>query len=163
MLIIFTLFFILLSFWIVLFVFNGAFNSIFLLGGILVSFLISLVTVKTKLYNERTEFLCLQVGFYKLLISKIIYSFTENIYLAFQFIKINNSLIPIVDYILVENDNVVQNALLCSVLNMNCGINSCIIKNQCLMIHSLNELFFTPNQLYFLNIEVRNINDDSLV
>jgi hypothetical protein len=48
-------------------------------------------------------------------------------------------------------------------LNMNCGILSCIVKNQCLMVHSLSELFFTPNQLYFLNIEVQNINDDNLI
>lgn len=163
MLVFFTLFFILFSFWIVTFIFNGMLNSIFLLVGIFVSSLVSLFIMKTKLYGVRSEFLCLQIGFYKLLFKKIFSSFGENIYLAFQFLKIKSSLLPVVDYILVENDNVIQNALLCGILNLSCGVTACIVKNQCLMIHSLSELFFTPNQLYFLNIDVQNINDDNLV
>jgi hypothetical protein len=146
-----------------MFIFSGTLNGVFLLSGVFISFAISSLVIKAKLYNERSEFLCLQFGFYKLLLKSIMHSFGENIYLAFQFLKTNNTLIPIVDYILVENDNVTQNALLCGIMNLNCGVLSCIIKNQCLMIHSLNELFFTPNQLYFLNIEIKNVNDDNLV
>jgi hypothetical protein len=163
MLVFFTLFFILFSFWTILFIFNGLMNGVFIMVGIIVSFLVSLFIIKTKLYNERSEFLCLQVGFYKLLVKKIIYSFTENVYLAFRFLGFGNSIVPVVDYILIENDNAIHNALLCGILNLNCGILSCVIKNQCLMVHSIDELFFTPNQLYFLNIEVKNINDDNLV
>jgi hypothetical protein len=156
-------FFMLFSFWTVLFMFSGVLNGIFLLGGVIFSFIVSLFVTKVKLYNERSEFSCLQVGFYKLLLRNVFGSLGESIYLAFQFLKIENNLIPIIDYVLIDNENTIQNALLCGIMNINCGILSCVIKNQCLMIHSLNELFFTPNQLYFLNIDIKRINDDNVV
>ena len=158
-----TIFFILVAFWIILFVFNSLFNAYFLIIGIVLSFFITRFLLISKLYSNRSEFLFLQFGFYKLLLNKLGRSFSENLYLAFQFLKPDNNLIAIFDYLFVENDNIYQNSATCSILNLNFGCVSTIIKNQCIIVHSMNELFFTPNQLFFLNIESQKMNDDNLI
>lgn len=110
-----------------------------------------------------SEFLCLQFGFYSMVFKKILTIFTENIYLAFQFLKPNNTIDPVIDYLYIDNDSIFENNLANNMLNMNCGIISAIIKNQCIIIHSINSLFFSPNQLYFLSLETQKVNDDSII
>ncbi|MBO4956769.1 MAG: hypothetical protein J6C50_02950 [Rickettsiales bacterium] len=131
--------------------------------GIVISIIVSMLMIKLKLYSANSGFLCLQVGFYSMFIKKIIVVFTENIYLAFQFIKPNNTIDPVLDYLYIENDNIFENSLANNILNMNFGIISAIIKNQCIIIHSINKLFFSPNQLYFLSLETQKVNDDGIV
>ena len=163
MLLFFTLFFILFSFWVILFIFNSMFTITLLAVGIVISIIVSMLMIKLKLYSANSEFLCLQVGFYSMFIKKIIVVFTENIYLAFQFIKPNNTIDPVLVYLYIVNDNIFENSLANNILNMNFGIISAIIKNQCIIIHSINKLFFSPNQLYFLSLETQKVNDDGIV
>lgn len=163
MLTFFTLFFILFSLWLVLFLFNSMFSVGIILFGLFITILITIVVLKLKLYNYRNEFIFLQFGFYKMLVQKLIVSFGENLYLAFQFILPSNNIDPVVDYLFNENDNIYENNLTCNIFNLSFGVVSCLIKNQCFFIHSINSVFFSPNQLYFLNIETQKINDDSLV
>lgn len=163
MLTFFTLFFILFSLWLVLFLFNSMFSVSIILFGLFITILITIVVLKLKLYNYRNEFIFLQFGFYKMLAQKLIVSFGENLYLAFQFILPSNNIDPVVDYLFNENDNIYENNLTCNIFNLSFGVVSCLIKNQCFFIHSMNSIFFSPNQLYFLNIETQKINDDSLV
>ena len=163
MLLFFTLFFIFYSFWVVLFIFNSMLNVYFLLLGVVISGIVAKVAISTKLYSERNEFIFLQFGFYKLLIQKICINFLENFYLAFEFMKPDNNLMPLLDYLFIENENINENALACNLLNLNFGCVAAVIKNQCIIIHSMNDLFFTPNQLYFLSIESQKINDDNLI
>jgi hypothetical protein len=131
--------------------------------GIIISIFISAVVIKLKLYSHQSEFLFLQFGFYNILSKKIFLCFGENIYLAFQFLLPRNNIDPIIDFLYIDDNNIFKNNLVCNILNMNFGIINCIIKNQCFFIHSMNELFFSPNQLYFLSVEVQRIHDDSLI
>lgn len=163
MLLFFSLFFILFSFWIVLFIFNSSFTITLLLIGIVISSLIALLSIKSRLYSANSEFTFLQFGFYSMFIKKIIVFFSENVYLAFQFLKPNSNVDPVIDYLFIENDNIFENNLANNTLNMNFGIISAIIKNQCLIIHSINYLFFSPNQLYFLSLETQKVSDDSII
>lgn len=163
MLTFFTLFFILFSFWLLFFVFNSIFNVLIIVFGFIISGIIAITAMKYKLYSSRNQFIFLQLGFYKLLVEKIVVSFGENIYLAFQFLLPNNNIDPVVDYLFNENDDIYENNLVCNIFNINFGIVTCLVKNQCFFVHSLNSLFFSPNQLYFLNIETQKVNDDSLV
>lgn len=119
--------------------------------------------IKLKIYTLNNEFIFLQFGFYSMLVKKICVTFTENIYLAFEFIKPSSNIDPVIDYLFVENDNMFENSLANNILNINFGIISSIIKNQCLIIHSINKLFFSPNQLYFLSLETQRVSDDGLV
>ncbi|MDR1498825.1 MAG: hypothetical protein LBS34_00865 [Rickettsiales bacterium] len=134
-----------------------------LMFGVVVSAIISFFSIKLKLCSHQSEFLFLQFGFYGILAQKIIISFGENIYLAFQFLIPYNNLNPTIDLLYVENNNIYENSLMCNILNLSFGIVSCMIKNQCLFIHSMGDLFFSPNQLYFLNIETQRVHDDSLL
>lgn len=163
MLLFFTLFFILFSFWIVLFIFNSMITIPMLCVGVVVCVLITVIAIKLKLYSMNSEFLCLQFGFYSMVFKKILTIFTENIYLAFQFLKPNNTIDPVIDYLYIDNDSIFENNLANNMLNMNCGIISAIVKNQCIIIHSINSLFFSPNQLYFLSLETQKVNDDSII
>lgn len=163
MLLFLTLFFIIFSIWCILFILNSLFNSLFLILGVLVSIFLTKITISLKLYTNRNQFMFLQFGFYKLVFNKLMIYFTENLYLAFQFLKPNNTIIPLLDYLFVENSDITENALACNILNLNTGCIASIIKNQCIIIHSMNELFFTPNQLYFLSVETKKINDDNLI
>lgn len=119
--------------------------------------------IKLKLYSANNEFIFLQFGFYSMLIKNMIIVFTENLYLAFQFIKPHSTIDPVIDYLYIENDNIYENNLTNNILNMNFGIISAIIKNQCIIIHSINSLFFSPNQLYFLSLETQRVSDDSII
>lgn len=163
MLIFFTLFFTLFSFWTIMFIFKSSFSIIIIIFGFIISLIISWLTIKLKLYSNKNEFLFLQFGFYNMLIKKIVISFGENIYLAFQFLIPYNNLNPVVDYLYNENNNIYENNLTCNMLNSSFGVLACLIKNQCFFIHSMGDLFFSPNQLYFLNIEIQKVNDDSLI
>ncbi len=163
MLTFFTLFFILFSLWLVLFLFNSMFTLWIVIFGFIITILIAVLVLKLKLFNFRNEFIFLQFGFYKMLMEKLTVSFGENLYLAFQFLLPVNNIDPVVDFLFNENDNIYENNLTCNIFNLSFGVISCLIKNQCFFVHSMSSVFFSPNQLYFLNIETQKINDDSLV
>ncbi len=163
MLLFFTLFFTLFSFWILLFIFNSTITIGLLAIGIVISAMVATYAIKLKLYTLNNEFIFLQLGFYSMLIRRLIVVFTENIYLAFQFIKPDNTIDPVIDYLYVDDENMYDNSLANNMLNLNFGIISAIIKNQCLIIHSINSLFFSPNQLYFLSLDTQRINDDNII
>ena len=163
MLLFFSLFFILFGFWVILFLFNSYFTFTVLLIGCIISLLITIVSIKLRLFSSRNEFLFLQLGFYKMIFSKLITYVSETLYLAFEFLKVNNYIDPVIDYLFVDDENIYENNLSNAALTLNAGIISAIIKNRCIIIHSMNKLFFTPNQLYFLSIESQKVNDDGLV
>lgn len=163
MLLFFTLFFILFSFWLILFIFNSYFTISILIIGAIASIFITIITIKLRLFSLKSEFLFLQFGFYKILAKKFITYVSETFYLAFEFLKINNYIDPVIDYLSVENESIYENNLSNAMLSLNAGIISAIIKNKCIIIHSINKLFFTPNQLFFLSIESQKVNDDNLV
>ena len=163
MLLFFTLFFILLGFWSLLFIFNSYFSFVILLSGIFTSFFISIICIKLRLFSIRNEFLFLQFGFYKLFFKRIANGFLETIYLSFEFLKINNYIDPVLDYLYIDNENIYENNLASNLINLDAGTISSIIKNQCIVIHSINKLFFTPNQLYFLSLDSQKVNDDNLI
>ena len=163
MLLFFTLFFTLFSFWILLFIFNSTITIGLLAIGIVISAMVATYAIKLTLYTLNNEFIFLQLGFYSMLIRRLIVVFTENIYLAFQFIKPDNTIDPVIDYLYVDDENMYDNSLANNMLNLNSGIISAIIKNQCLIIHSINSLFYSPNQLYFLSLDTQRINDDNII
>lgn len=163
MLLFFTLFFILFSFWLILFIFNSYFTISILIIGAIASIFITIITINLRLFSLKSEFLFLQFGFYKMLMKKFITYVSETFYLAFEFLKINNYIDPVVDYLSVENESIYENNLSSTMLSLNAGVISAIIKNKCIIIHSINKLFFTPNQLFFLSIESQKVNDDNLV
>ncbi|MBR2141100.1 MAG: hypothetical protein IJ853_01985 [Rickettsiales bacterium] len=146
-----------------LFIFNSTITIGLLAIGIVISAMVATYAIKLKLYTLNNEFIFLQLGFYSMLIRRLIVVFTENIYLAFQFIKPDNTIDPVIDYLYVDDENMYDNSLANNMLNLNFGIISAIIKNQCLIIHSINSLFFSPNQLYFLSLDTQRINDDNII
>lgn len=163
MLLFFTLFFILFGFWLILFLFNSYFSFLMLFCGIVFSFFISSLCIKLRLFSIKNEFLFLQFGFYKIFFKKIFNGFFESLYLGFEFLKINNYIDPVIDYLYIDNENIYENNLTSNLLNLNAGMVSSIMKNKCIVIHSINKLFFTPNQLYFLSLDSQKVNDDNLV
>ena len=163
MLLFFTLFFILFGFWLILFIFNSYFTVPILVIGAISSVFITIITLKLRLFSFKSEFLFLQFGFYKMLLNKVINYISETFYLAFEFLKINNYIDPVIDYLSVENESIYENNLSSVMLSLNAGIISAVIKNKCIIVHSINKLFFTPNQLYFLSIESQKVIDDNLV
>lgn len=162
MLLFFTLFFILFGFWLILFIFNSYFSFLIVLFGVFISAIITMICMKLRLFTLKNEFLFLQFGFYKVLFKKFLNNFLESIYLAFEFLKFIPYVDPVIDYLYIDNENIYENNLVTNLLNLNSGLISSILKNQCIVIHSINKLFFTPNQLYFLSLDSQKVNDDTL-
>ena len=52
-----------------------------------------------------------------MMFKKILSIFTENIYLAFQFWKPNNTIDPVIDYLYIDNDSVFENNLANNILS----------------------------------------------
>ena len=163
MLIFLTLFFTYLCIWIILFLLNSIFSSLYFLLGVAICLFVSYITVKLKVINHKTNFLFLQIGFYKYIFSKINASLLYTIYLTLQFYKKEQNFEEIVDYIYVDNPNVHEMALMTNTLNLLPGVICCAIKKQHLIVHSLGFQYFIPSDIFVLNDEILNIYDDNII
>lgn len=163
MLIFLTLFFTYLCIWIILFLLNSLFSSLYFLVGVCICLFVSYLTIKLKIVNQKTNFLFLQVGFYKYIFSKINTSLLYTIYLTLQFYKKKQNFEEVVDYVYVDNSNLYEVALIVNTLNLLPGVICCALKKQHLVIHSLGFQYFIPSDIFILNDEISNIYDDNVI
>lgn len=160
----FTLFFINLSFWIILFLSNGSFSSFSLVIGIILSFVISYATLKLKLISKKNDYLFLQFGFYKFIFSKINNAFYYNIKFAYKILtNKTKDFSPLVDYIYSEDNDVYETCLLVNTLNMLPGVICIAIKKGYFAIYSLGYEYFIPSDIFLFSQEILHVYDDSLI
>lgn len=162
MLIFLTLFFTNLSILVLLLLFNSYFNFIYFILIILISLLISYLTIKLKLVNQKTNFLFLQLGFYKFIFKKFNSMFLFSFYLTWQLYK-KKPIEPIVDYIYIDNSNLHEITLIINTLNLLPGIICCATRKQYLIIHSLGFQYFIPSDIFILNNEIIDVYDDNII
>ena len=160
----FTLFFINLGLWIVLFLSNGQFNSIYLIVGIVLSLFISHLALRLRLIQKKDDYLFLQLGFYKFIFSKINNAFYYNMKFAYKILtNKTKDFNPLVDYIYLENDDVCETCLLVNTLNMLPGIVCIAIKKGYLVVYSLGYEYFIPSDIFLFNQEILRTYDDGLI
>lgn len=160
----FTLFFINLGLWTILFISNGHFSSLRLIIGILLSFTVSHLALSLKLVLKKNDYLFLQFGFYKFIFSKINNAFYSNLKFAYKILtNKTKDFNPLIDYIYSENNDVCETCLLVNTLNMLPGVTCISIKKGYIVVYSLGYEYFIPSDIFLFNQEISKVYDDSLI
>lgn len=164
MLVFLTLFFTNLSLWLLFFILNSYFNTLYFMFGIIISVVISYLTVKLRLINRQNNFLFLQLGFYKFVFDKINLMFSCTLKFSYYLLTNNKKKFePTIDHLYIDNSNIYEVNLLVNLLNMLPGVVCIAIRKQYLLVYSLGFEYFIPSDIFILGRDLNGIYDDSLV
>lgn len=162
--VLFSLFFIYLSIWMILFLSSSQFNSLYLVVGVVISFIVAYLSVILKFVSKKGKFLFLQFGFYRFIFNKINNSFYYTTTFAYKILTgKTQSFTPLVDYIYLENDDIYETALLVNTLNMLPGVICITIKRRYIVVYSIGYEYFIPTDVFLFNQDIINAYDDSLI
>ena len=160
--VLFSLFFIYLSIWIVLFLSSSQFNSLYLVIGVVISFIVAYLSLRLKFVSKKGKFLFLQFGFYRFIFNKVNNSFYYTVMFAYKILT-GKSFAPLVDYIYLENDDIYETALLVNTLNMLPGVICMVVKRRYIVVYSVGYEYFIPTDIFLFNQDIVSAYDDSLV
>jgi len=149
--------------WIIALFFSHAVNIILILAGFLISIIITMLAFKTSIVSQNTEFLFLQFGFYEYIFRKIINNFKNVFKICSQFYKRNTKFTSILDYVFLNKDSDSQSALAANLLTLLPGTIGILMKKRYLIVHSLDEKYFSLSEMYNITTEIGKIDDDSLI
>lgn len=158
-----TLFLILFAFWMAMSVSANFITIPFILLGLLSSIIISVIAYRIKILNPKHQFLFLQIGFYNYLFGIINQNFFKNFKTAFEFIKKEPNIDPVVDYIFVDKENDSETALFVASLGLIPGAICFAIKKKYLIVHLLDKQYLSLLDIHNANIAVSSVYDDSIV
>jgi len=158
---IFNLFLVLLFFWFIFAGAGGVLSWLYLFLGIIVSATISLIAWKIKLINQSTDFLFLNLGFYKHFCKLIFCSFFKSIALLFS--SSFKTLNPVTYYLPITKQNSSELALFMSTISLIPGLFCLGLKDDELIIHALDEKYFKQSKINEIYNNLKSIKDDRLV
>lgn len=159
----FTLFLLLFIMWIMALFFSHAINIALILAGLLISVVITIFTFKSSIVSQNTEFLFLQFGFYEYIFKKIIGNLKNVFKICSQFYKRKAQFTSILDYVFLNKDSDAESVLVANLLTLLPGTLGILMKKRYLIVHSLDEKYFSLAEMYNITMEVGKIDDDSLI
>ncbi|HSQ98253.1 MAG TPA: Na+/H+ antiporter subunit E [Rickettsiales bacterium] len=159
----FTLFLLLFIIWITSLFLSNTVNVLLLITGFIISIIITLFVFKTSIIGQNTEFLFLQFGFYKYIFGKIINHIKNVFIICSKFYKKDIKFTSILDYVFLNKDSDAESALVANLLTLIPGTMGILMKKRYLIVHSLDEKYFSLSEMYNITVEVGKIDDDSLI
>lgn len=161
MLNIFNFFLFLMTLWGLFMLGSSKVSLVYFLLGTISSFLISFASFKANIFNKKSELLYLSLGFYKhfikIYLGEVLRSLSLLVKLAFKSCEPNL-------YQLKLNEKYLTNKeLLIASINMNAGMFYVGSKKDDMLIHAVSKDSFERIDIHKLCLNLRNINDDSLV
>ncbi len=161
MLNIFNFFLFLMSLWGLFMIGSSKISLAYFLFGIVSSILISFTSFKANIFNKNSELLYLSVGFYKHFVKIYLRDFFKSLSLLFRLAF--KGCVPNL-YQLKLNDKYLTNKeLLIASINMKSGIFYVGSKGDEMLIYAVSKDCFEKIDIHKLCLNLRNINDDSLV
>jgi len=163
MLNIFNLFLFLLTLWFLFMFFGNDFSIPFLSFGIFSSILISIISFRLKLIDEKSELLYLSLGFYRHFIGLYFKNFLSSIFLILDLAINRKSLHPTLHKVKFRESYNFNPALLLSSYNMTTGLFAIAMENDEIIIHAIHEDYYYKFDLLHNTLNLSNVNDDNLV
>lgn len=158
-----TLFLLLFILWVTSLLLSNNVNIFLFAIGLFISLVITLYVFKTSIVSQNTKFLYLQFSFYKYILGKIIENFKNVFKICSKFYKKDTKFTSILDYVFLNKDSDVESVLVANLLTLMPNTIGILMKKRYLIVHSLDEQYFSLSEMYNITTEVGKIDDDSLV
>lgn len=162
MLNIFNLFLFLFALWIVLIVTSNHISWLYVFFGFIAAGLATLVSMRLKLLDKKSEMLFLSLGFYRHFLKVFIKSFFKSIAIIIDLALGKSHLVPAIYKIKINKEKTTP-ALLATSANMVCGLFTINLDEDEITIHALDEKYFRGFDLKKIYQSLSNVNDDNLV
>ncbi|MDD2840106.1 MAG: Na+/H+ antiporter subunit E [Rickettsiales bacterium] len=159
----FTLFLLLFIMWIIALFFSHAINIALILAGFLISIIITTFAFRSSIVGQNTEFIFLQFGFYQYVFGKVIHNIKNVFKICSQFYKKGTQFTSVLDYVFLNKDSDAESVLVANLLTLLPGTAGILMKKRYLIVHSLDEKYFSLAEMYNITMEVGKIDDDSLI
>jgi multisubunit Na+/H+ antiporter MnhE subunit len=160
---IFNLFLFLFALWVALMFASENISWFYIFFGIIAASLISFVSFRLKLLEEKSELLYLSFGFYRHFVKIFLKNFFTEIRLIIDLAFKKQPLHPLVYQIKFMPKSRINMAVLIASFNMSAGLLLIGSKDDELMIHAINEDFLKRFDLQQACAQISKINDDNLV
>ncbi len=149
--------------WIVALFFSHAINIALVLAGFLISILITIFVFKSSIVSQNTKFMFLQFGFYQYIFGKLTNNIKNVFLICSKFYKKGTQFTSILDYVFLNKDSDAESVLVANLLTLLPGTIGILMKKRYLIVHSLDEKYFSLAEMYNITVEVGKIDDDSLI
>ena len=163
MLNIFNLFLFLFTLWALLMVSSNQISWLYTFLGLLSAGLVSVLSYKTKLINEKSELLYLSVGFYRYFFKIYFKNFFPSLRMLVNMAFSNKSLRPIIRFINLSDEVAFNRPLLLASLNMTTGILSLNANEKGFLLHCIDDKYFRKFNLTKTVKVLSNVNDDDSI
>lgn len=163
MLNIFNLFLFLLALWTLFMIAAGKLSWLYVIFGILASFLVSVCSYRIKLIEEKSELLHLSFGFYRHF-SKIFFAnFLGSLKMIIKMSLSRELAQPLIYNVKLDPESRINPALLMASFNMTAGLFSIGVKENEILVHAIDKQSFEKFNLRKICKSLENVNDDNLV
>lgn len=162
MLNIFNLFLFLLTLWFMFMLAAGHLSWLYLALGIVASILVSFVSARLKLIEKNSELLYLSTGFYRHFFVTFFKNFLSSLALIIG-MACGKSPNPTLHHIRLKPNSHFNPALLMATFNMSTGLFCVDMKDNELVVHTINSSYFKNFDLQKICLNLRDINDDNLI
>jgi len=163
MLNLFNLFLFLLMLWFLFMFFGHDFSMPLLCFGVFSAGLVSIISYRLKLINEKSELLYLSLGFYSHYIGLYIKNFLSSLFLILDLAINRKSLHPTIHQVKFRENYNFNPALLIASFNMTAGLFVIAMENNIILVHAVHEDYFYNFDLLHNTLNLENVNDDNLV
>ncbi len=160
---IFNLFLFLFALWVLFMLTAGNVSWIYVIFGIISSALVSILSFKLKLIEEKSELLYLSFGFYRNFIKIFLQNFFSSILLIIKLAIKNEVAIPIIYSVKLNEEDKFNPALMASSIDMYSGVLAIDITKEEVLVHALEAKYFTKINFTKLRANLNNANDDNLI
>lgn len=162
MLNIFNLFLFLFAIWAGFIFISGHISLLYGLCGIIAAALATLVSIRLRIFEKKTQMLYLSFGFYRHFCRIFLANFLASINLIIDLALRKTEVKPVIHYIKIDKDDP-DAQLLVPTINMVCGLFSVAFEDDKIMVHTLDEKYFRKFDLKKNQRSLRNVNDDNIV
>ena len=160
---IFTLFLFLLTLWMVTLFITNSIHSYYIYFGFISSITISIISWKLKLIDQNSNFIYLNIGFYKYFVLLILYSFFKTLIMLIEYQLFYNKLQPSIYYISTKELSENNLNLLISTIFFIPGIMYFGVKNKQMMIHCLDKKYFKRKEINKIYSYLTKIDENRLI
>ncbi len=162
MLNIFNLFLFLFAVWIGFILTSGHISWLYVFFGIVAAGLTTLVSMRLKLVEEKTEMLYLSFGFYRHFLKIFFGNFFSSINLIIDLAIRRSEIKPALHHIKINKSDC-DTSLLAASVNMMSGLFSVNLDEEEILIHSIDQKYFKNFDLKKIQRSLHHVNDDNLV
>lgn len=163
MLNIFNLFLFLFALWILFMVAAGKVSLLYVFFGLLSAVLVAVASFRLKLIEKKSELLYLSFGFYRHFFKIFVKNFFSSINLIIDLAISRKQLSPTLHKVRIDEKLKFNPALLMVSFNMSAGLFSIGAKDDEILIHALDEKYFSQFDLQKICASLNHVNDDNLV